>query len=125
MSGADVTVLAGLFGLEPLRVLARRCLGRLCYRFAPGPRLNEDHRAFIEGLALRWPFGSVLRQWLRGFACMARTEVLFLAMVAPSSVGTANAIAADWDNLGGGDTDLHLVVPVEPSQSIGMDTNAA
>ena len=28
VSGADVTVLAGRFGLEPLRALARPCLGR-------------------------------------------------------------------------------------------------
>ena len=40
-------------------------------------------------------------------------EVLLLAVVAPNSVGTAGA-NADWDILGGGDTDPHCVVPVKP-----------
>ena len=45
-------------------------------------------------------------------------EVLLLAVVALNSVGTADAIAADWDDLGGGDTDPHRVGSVKPCQSV-------
>ena len=49
---------------------------------------------------------------------MTWKKVLLLAVAAPNGVGAANATAADWDNLGGGDTDPHRAVPVKPSQSV-------
>ena len=47
-------------------------------------------------------------------------------MFAPNVVGTANATAAGWGNLGGGVTQIFIVwCLVKPFKAMGMDTNAA
>ena len=64
------------------------------------------------------------------FGCVGATFVTnqfwCSLMFAPNVVGTANATAAGWGNLGGGVTQIFIVWCLfEPFQSAGMDANAA
>ncbi len=97
-------------------VLARLVVGRLCDRF--GPRrtytwLLALGAVPVAGIGLAWNFETFLCcRLLIGVigASFVVTQYHTSAMFAANCVGTANATAAGWGNLGGGVT--QIVMPV-------------
>jgi NNP family nitrate/nitrite transporter-like MFS transporter len=110
-------------------VLARLGVGWLCDRFGPrriysgllvlgaipvmGIGLANDYESFI---AFRFAIGAV-------GAAFVVTQYHTTAMFAPNVVGTANATAAGWGNLGGGVT--QMVMPLVFAGFMGLGYSSA
>jgi NNP family nitrate/nitrite transporter-like MFS transporter len=112
-------------------VLARLGVGWLCDRFGPrrvyaglltlgslpvmGIGLSHDYASF---LAFRLAIGAV-------GASFVITQYHTTAMFAPKVVGTANATAAGWGNLGGGVTQMLMPVFFAGFVSLGFSSASA
>lgn len=112
-------------------VLARLGVGWLCDRFGPrriyagllvigslpvmGIGLANDYTSF---LAFRFAIGAV-------GASFVITQYHTTAMFAPNVVGTANATAAGWGNLGGGVTQMVMPLVFAGLVSFGFTSSSA
>lgn len=112
-------------------VLARLGVGWLCDRFGPrrvyaallvvgavpvmGIGLADDYGSF---LAFRFAIGAV-------GAAFVITQYHTTAMFAPNVVGTANATAAGWGNLGGGVTQMVMPLVFGAFMTLGYSSASA
>ncbi|HVR21601.1 MAG TPA: MFS transporter [Polyangiaceae bacterium] len=112
-------------------VLARLGVGWLCDRFGPrrvyagllvlgslpvmGIGLSHDYASF---LAFRFAIGAV-------GASFVLTQAHTTAMFAPNVVGTANATAAGWGNLGGGVAQAVMPLVFAAFVGVGFTSSAA
>jgi NNP family nitrate/nitrite transporter-like MFS transporter len=112
-------------------VLARLGVGWLCDRYGPrrvyagllvlgalpvmGLGLAHDYESF---LVLRFAIGAV-------GASFVITQYHTTAMFAPNVVGTANATAAGWGNLGGGVTQIVMPLVFAAFMQLGFSSSAA
>jgi NNP family nitrate/nitrite transporter-like MFS transporter len=112
-------------------VLARLGVGWLCDRFGPrriyagllvlgslpvmGIGLAKDYESF---LAFRFAIGAV-------GASFVITQYHTTAMFASNVVGTANATAAGWGNLGGGVTQVAMPFVFAAFMSLGFSSSSA
>ena len=112
-------------------VLARLGVGWLCDRFGPrrvyagllalgaipvmGIGLAKDYESF---LAFRFAIGAV-------GASFVITQYHTTAMFAPNVVGTANATAAGWGNLGGGVTQMVMPLVFAALMGLGVSSGGA
>ncbi|HEX6274629.1 MAG TPA: MFS transporter [Polyangiaceae bacterium] len=112
-------------------VLARLGVGWLCDRFGPrriyaallvvgalpvmGIGLARDYESF---LAFRFAIGAV-------GASFVITQYHTTAMFAPNVVGTANATAAGWGNLGGGVTQVVMPFVFAAFVTLGFSSSSA
>jgi NNP family nitrate/nitrite transporter-like MFS transporter len=110
-----------------ITILARLWIGWLCERY--GPRLTYTWLLILGSLpvmliGLSWNFESflVFRLLIGAIgASFVITQFHTSVMFAPNCVGTANAAAAGWGNLGGGVT--QMVMPlVWLSRAFGAGT---
>ncbi len=107
-----------------ITILARLWIGWLCERY--GPRLTYTWLLILGSLpvmliGLSWNFESFLAfRLLIGAigASFVITQFHTSVMFAPNCVGTANAAAAGWGNLGGGVT--QMVMPLVFSFFVGV-----
>ena len=128
----DDTLTYSAIGSVAVTIFVRVSLGTLLERFGP---VNVQSclmtfGAFWVAIASiifsDWSF--ILIRTLIGCAgaTFVTNQFWCSLMFAPNVVGTANATAAGWGNLGGGVTQIFIVwCLVKPFEAMGMDRNAA
>jgi NNP family nitrate/nitrite transporter-like MFS transporter len=125
-------ILYASLGSVAITVLVRVALGTLLERFGP---VNVQTCLMSFGSIVVFCAAGIFSSWSfilvwTLIGCMGATFVTnqfwCSLMYAPSIVGTVNATAAGWGNLGGGVTQIVIVwVLFKPLQAAGLDDNAA
>lgn len=113
-------------------ILARVALGTLLERFGP---VNVQTCLMMFGAfwvamaaAISDPWNLILIRFMIGGAgaTFVTNQFWCSMMFAPNIVGTANATAAGWGNLGGGVTQIFMIVVLfDPFKAAGMSANTA
>merc|ERR1711963_178200 len=113
-------------------IFVRVALGTLLERFGP---VNVQcglllHGAFWVAIAaaISDPWNFILIRFFIGTAgaTFVTNQFWCSLMFAPNVIGTANATAAGWGNLGGGVTQIFIVWCLfKPFQAMGLNYNAA
>mmetsp|Transcript_85189 Transcript_85189/g.238609 ORF Transcript_85189/g.238609 Transcript_85189/m.238609 type:complete len:538 (+) Transcript_85189:75-1688(+) len=113
-------------------IFVRVALGTLLERFGPC-NVQAGLMAFgaiwvaaAAGISAEWNF-ILIRFFIGGAGATFVTNQFWCSlMFAPNIVGTANATAAGWGNLGGGVTQVFMVLVLfEPFKSAGMEADLA
>merc|ERR1712014_83336 len=77
------------------------------------------------GISAEWHFILIRMMIGCAGATFVTNQFWCSLMFAPNVVGTANATAAGWGNLGGGVTQIFIVWCLfKPLQAMGLDSNA-
>jgi len=126
------TLLYSAIGSVAVTIFVRIALGTILERFGP---VNTQcclltFGAFwvfcSAGISSSWSFILIRTMIGCAGATFVTNQFWCSLMFAPNVIGTANATAAGWGNLGGGVTQIFIVwCLVKPFLAAGMDSNAA
>merc|ERR1719392_149473 len=115
-----------------ITIFVRVALGTLLERFGP---VNVQAGLLLfgsiwvlaaAGISAEWNFILIRMMIGCAGASFVTNQFWCSLMFAPNVVGTANATAAGWGNLGGGVTQIFIVWCLfKPFQAMGLDSNAA
>jgi len=133
-AGTDCRSVLGNAGIASVAstIFVRVALGTLLERFGP-----TNVQCGLMTMASVWvalatainaPWNFILIRFLIGMAgaTFVTNQFWCSLMFAPNIVGTANATAAGWGNLGGGVTQIFMVVVLfQPFKEAGMDPDTA
>jgi NNP family nitrate/nitrite transporter-like MFS transporter len=128
----DDTLTYSAIGSVAVTIFVRVSLGTLLERYGPvnvQSCLMTFGAFWVAIASIIWSDWSfILIRTLIGCAgaTFVTNQFWCSLMFAPNVVGTANATAAGWGNLGGGVTQIFIVwCLVKPFEAMGMDRNAA
>jgi len=127
----DTILLSGVTSVG-ITIFVRVALGTLLERFGPvnvqsGLMLFGSIWVFAAaGISAEWNFVLIRMMIGCAGATFVTNQFWCSLMFAPNVVGTANATAAGWGNLGGGVTQIFIVWCLfKPFQAAGMSADAA
>lgn len=126
------TILYSSIGSVAVTIFVRVALGTLLERFGP-VNVQSGLLTFgalwvlaSTGISAEWNFILIRTMIGCAGATFVTNQFWCSLMFAPNVVGTANATAAGWGNLGGGVTQIFIVWCLfKPLQAMGLDSNAA